>query len=48
VGPLVLPKKDKIDPWRLAVSGTFALIIKNYTGSENVCVLGISKSGKDE
>jgi hypothetical protein len=33
VGPLVLPKKDKIDPWHLAVLGTFALIIKNYIGS---------------
>ena len=33
VGPLVLPKKDKIDPWRLAVSGTFVLIIKNDIGS---------------
>jgi hypothetical protein len=36
VGPLALPKKDKIDLWRLAVSGQFdlqvgpfALIIKN-------------------
>jgi hypothetical protein len=36
VGPLALPKKDKIDLWRLAVSGLFALqvgpfalIIKN-------------------
>ena len=36
VGPLALPKKDKIDRWRLAVSGLFALqvgpfalIIKN-------------------
>jgi hypothetical protein len=28
-----LPKKDKIDPWRLAVSGPFTLIIKNDTGS---------------
>ena len=40
VGPLVLPKKDKIDLWRLAVSGQFALqvgpfalIIKNDIGS---------------
>jgi hypothetical protein len=40
VGVLVLPKKDKIDPWRLAVSGPFALqlgpfalIIKNDIGS---------------
>ena len=40
VGTLALPKKDKIDPWRLAVSGLcalqvgpFALIIKNDTGS---------------
>jgi hypothetical protein len=42
---LALPKKDKIDPWRLAVSGPFALgpftlqvglfalIIKNDIGS---------------
>ena len=29
VGLYALPKKDKIDPWRLAVSGPFALIIKN-------------------
>jgi hypothetical protein len=34
VGSLALPKNDKIDPWRLAVSGPFALgpfalIIKN-------------------
>jgi hypothetical protein len=45
VGPLALPKKDKIDLWRLAVSGLFALglfalqvgpfalIIKNDIGS---------------
>jgi hypothetical protein len=40
VGTLALPKKDKIDPWRLAVSGLcalqvgpFALIIKNDIGS---------------
>jgi hypothetical protein len=36
VGPLALPKKDKNRS--LAVSGPL----------ENVCVLGISKSGKDE
>jgi hypothetical protein len=45
VGTLALPKKDKIDPWHLAVSGPFALgpfalqvgpfalIIKNDIGS---------------
>ena len=45
VGPLVLPKKEKIDLWRLAVSGLFALglfalqvgpfalIVKNDIGS---------------
>ena len=38
VGSLALPKKDKIDPWHLAVSGPFALgpfalIIKNDIGS---------------
>jgi hypothetical protein len=35
---LALPKKDKIDPWHLVVSGPFALgpfalIIKNDIGS---------------
>ena len=40
VGSLALPKKDKIDPWRLVVSGLFALqlglfalIIQNDIGS---------------
>jgi hypothetical protein len=38
VGALALPKRDKIDPWCLAVSGLFALgplalIIKNDIGS---------------
>jgi hypothetical protein len=40
VGPLALRKKDKIELWRLAVSGLFtlqvdpfALIIKNDIGS---------------
>jgi hypothetical protein len=33
VEPLALQKKDKIDLWRLAVSGLFALIIKNDIGS---------------
>ena len=40
VGLLALPKKDKIDLWRLSVSGLFALqvgpfalIIKNDIGS---------------
>ena len=39
VRPLALPKKDKIDPWRLAASGPFvqqvgpfAPIIKNDIG----------------
>ena len=28
VGPLALPKKDKIDLWHLAVSGLFALQVR--------------------